>query len=276
MKLLLSTAILLASFHSFGQYYYKDIVGTKESTDLIGTYRANKVSAVVLNSYDGNNTRIDNFSIQQQFSPQALVTITKTEAANPSVLTTYYDVNGRIVKTVDSTDIMVSTSTYSYNAAGQLTSISISSIDSAHANNQFEEHVWQYNGDKVIRMLRIKNKVDTTYVDFKLDKNGNVIEEDETHKGVKSEPVYYYYDDNNRLTDIVRFNKRAQKLLPEYMFEYSTSNQVIQKITVPENNSEYIIWRYQFDSKGLIVKEAIYNKQKELTGKIEYQYSFGG
>ena len=59
------------------------------------------------------------------------------------------------------------------------------------------------------------------------------------------------------------------------MFEYSPANQVIQRITVPANSSEYTIWRYQYDSKGLKTKEAIYNKQKQLTGKVEYQYSFG-
>jgi YD repeat-containing protein len=59
------------------------------------------------------------------------------------------------------------------------------------------------------------------------------------------------------------------------MFEYSASNQVIQKITVPSNGSQYLIWRYQYDERGLKIKEAIYNKQKQLTGKIEYLYSFG-
>jgi YD repeat-containing protein len=59
------------------------------------------------------------------------------------------------------------------------------------------------------------------------------------------------------------------------MFEYSANNQVIQKITVPSNNSEYLIWRYQYDANGLKTKEAIYNKQKQLTGKIDYVYQKG-
>jgi hypothetical protein len=123
-------------------------------------------------------------------------------------------------------------------------------------------------------MLRIKNRRDTSYVNFKLDENGNVIEEQETRKGVKSDPVYYYYDANNRLTDIVRFNKKANRLLPEYMFEYSPSGQLVQKITVPANSDNYLIWRFQYSNQGLKTKEIIYNKLKKLTGKIEYQYSF--
>ncbi|HEU0065033.1 MAG TPA: hypothetical protein VFQ58_08375, partial [Flavisolibacter sp.] len=121
---------------------------------------------------------------------------------------------------------------------------------------------------------RIKNVRDTIFLQFKLDDKGNVSEEMETHKGIASEPVYYYYDENGRLTDIVTFSKRVKRLLPQYMFEYSPTNQLLQQITVPENSSEYTIWRYQYDDKGLKIKEAIYNKQKQLTGKLEYQYSF--
>ncbi len=124
-------------------------------------------------------------------------------------------------------------------------------------------------------MLRIKNKSDTTLIQFKLDEQGNVVEEQSIRKNVKSDPVYYYYDAQNRLTDIVRFNQKARRLLPEYMFEYSSANQVIQKITVPSNNSDYLIWRYQYDASGLKIKEAIYNKQKQLSGKIEYVYQRG-
>jgi hypothetical protein len=124
-------------------------------------------------------------------------------------------------------------------------------------------------------MLRIKNNTDTSYVSFKLDDAGNVSEEQSVRKGIKTEPVFYYYDAQKRLTDIVRFNNRSRRLLPEYMFEYSPANMVIQKITVPANSSDYMIWRYQYDATGLKVKEAVYDKYKQLTGKIEYVYQRG-
>ena len=96
-------------------------------------------------------------------------------------------------------------------------------------------------------------------------------------RGVRSEPVYYYYNENNQLTDIVRFNKKAKRLLPEYMFEYSEDNRVIQKITVPANSFDYLIWRYQYNQQGLKTKEAIYSKddKRKQLGRIEYQYFFG-
>lgn len=278
MKSLFFPALLLLALSSSAQYYYKDMVGTKESSDLIKTYMKNKVSRVMLTSYDADNTKSDNLFVQQEFSPtkRVLKTVTATGAdnGNMSTLFTYADENGNIIKTVDSTGVVVNTTTYNYDATGNLTLVNISSSDTTI--NESEQHIWQWENGKPLKMLRIKNKRDTVYVDFKLDENGNVSEETETRKRVTSRPYYYYYNDDNQLTDIVRYNDRAKQLLPEYMFEYSASNQVIQKITVPSNNSDYLIWRYQYNPQGLKTKEVVYSKhdKRNPMGKIEYQYSF--
>ena len=258
------------------QYYYKDIIGTKETSDLIKSYRTNKVSKVLLNSYDAENTKNDDFYVAQVFSApnQYLKTITRFGDANESILISYTDANNNVVKTVDSSQAITTTSIYKYGADGLLESVVSISSDTARSN-QAEEHRWEYKDNKVVRMLRIKDKKDTAYVTFKTDDRGNIIEEQSIRKGISSEPVYYYYDNNNRLTDIVRFSSKAKRLLPEYLFEYSSSNQVIQKITVPANSSDYLIWRYQYDEKGLKIREAIFDKRKQLTGKIEYLYQFG-
>ena len=88
--------------------------------------------------------------------------------------------------------------------------------------------------------------------------------------------LYYYYDDKNRLSDIVRYNTKLKKLLPDLMFEYDDNDRVIQKITTISNLTMggYLIWRYIFDDKGLKTKEALFNKDKELTGKIDYVYTY--
>lgn len=231
MRPLLLAAILFTGFFSSAQYYYKDIVGTKESSDLIKTYLKNNVSRVLLTSYDADNVKSDNLLVQQQFfaTTKTLKTLTGTGAnnENTSVLYTYADANGNVIKTVDSSGIVVSITEYSYDAAGNLNSVTISSADTT--SSESEQHIWQWDNGKPSGMLRIKNKADTTYVDFKLDENGNVTEETTTHKRTTSRPYYYYYNENNQLTDIVRYNDRAKQLLPEYMFEYSAANQVIQK-----------------------------------------------
>lgn len=276
MKTLLASVVFLASLSASAQHYYKDIIGTRETAEIMKAYQNNKVSRVVLASYDENNTRIGDFYVEQQFSAatHTLRTITRSDVTHASVLLSFIDDNGNVIKTIDSSTVVTSVTTYTYNPSGQLISVLSSSSDSSGDTNESEQHLWAYNNNKIARMLRIKNKVDTTYVNFKLDEAGNVSEEQETRKGVKSEPIYYYYDASNRLTDIVRYSNKAKRLLPEYMFEYSPSNQVIQKITVPSNSDNYLIWRYQYNSQGLKTKEVIYNKQKQLTGKVEYQYSF--
>jgi hypothetical protein len=277
MKSFLVFSFLLILLTANSQYYYKDIRGTKETADLIKSYRNNKVSRVLLNSYDAENTKSDDFYVEQIFSlpNQFLRTTTRSGVTNESVLVSFTDASGNVIKTIDSSETIITTSIYNYNDKGMLQSVISSSADTAHSINQTEEHRWEYENDKIVRMLRIKDKMDTAYISFKSDDKGNVIQEQSVRKGITSEPVYYYYDSNNRLTDIVRFSNKAKRLLPEYLFEYSPSNQVIQKITVPANSSEYLIWRYQYDDKGLKIKEAVFDKHKQLTGKIEYIYQFG-
>ncbi|HYH14470.1 MAG TPA: hypothetical protein VD794_04595 [Flavisolibacter sp.] len=277
MKQFLLSCLLFSGISVSAQYYYKDVIGTNETAAIIKLYQQHKVNRVVLNSFDGDGTKSDAFYVEQSFSPAAntLKTITRSGITLESVLTTYLNSNGQVAKTVDSSSGLVSTSIYTYNNEGLLINVNQSSIDTSNNFSQFEEHQWQYENGKVSRLLRIKNRKDTAIIIFKLDNAGNVSEEQSTRNGIASDPVYYYYDDQNRLTDIVRYNNKVRKLLPEYMFEYSGSNQVIQKITVPSNSSDYLIWRFQYDNRGLKIKEAIYNKQKQLNGKIEYVYSFG-
>ena len=279
MRVFLLALVSFCFIHADAQYYYKDIHGTRESADLVKTYQVNKVSRVVLTSFDGNNQKSADFYVEQVFTPstQVLKTTTRSDMGSESILLSYIDGNGRIIKTVDSNNILTSYTEYAYNDAGQLLSVSSSSVDSAKHSNEKEQHLWQWENNKPVRMLRIKNRIDTTYVSFKLDEDGNISEEQETRRGVRSEPVYYYYNENNQLTDIVRFNKKAKRLLPEYMFEYSEDNRVIQKITVPANSFDYLIWRYQYNQQGLKTKEAIYSKddKRKQLGRIEYQYFFG-
>jgi YD repeat-containing protein len=276
MRAFFLAAVLLSAFSSRAQYYYKDVLGTRESSDIIKTYLKNKVNRVGLTSYDVDNVKSDDFFVQQELiaGQKTLKTTTRSNTGSASILFTYFDENGNVVKTVDSSDIILSTTVYTYDAAGNIATVTSSSSDTT--SSQSEQHVWQWTNGKPSKMLKIKNRTDTTFVDFVLDDKGNVSEETETHRKIKSRPIYYYYNDNNQLTDIVRYSDRAQQLLPEYMFEYSTSNQVIQKITVPSNNSDYFIWRYQYNQQGLKTKEVVYSKhdKKNPMGKIEYQYSF--
>jgi hypothetical protein len=276
MKALLTFVAGLFALTSPAQYYYKDIVGAKESADLISKYLRNNVQTVDMKSYTINNTPIESLSVQQHFSPatNSLLTITKTDYLPASFLRTHFNEEGKIVKTADSTAGIVNTTLYTYNQQGAISSI-ITQFGDSLASLRTDEHQWHYDEQaRVNKMLRIRNARDTSVVQFKLDAAGNVIEEQETRRIVKEEPFYYYYDAKNRLTDIVRFNKKAARLLPQQMFDYAVSNNLIQRTTIAPNSDDYLVWRYRFNDKGLKTREEIFNKQKELTGKVEFNYTF--
>ena len=61
-------------------------------------------------------------------------------------------------------------------------------------------------------------------------------------------------------------------MLPDYIFEYNSSDQLSQMTQVQSGNANYLIWRYAYNEKGLKAREVAYNKEKELMGRIEYSY----
>jgi hypothetical protein len=91
----------------------------------------NKVRAVMLTSYDGDNVKSDNLFVQQNFSSSSgiLKTVTGTGADNAytSTVFTYADNNGNITRTVDSTGVVVKTTTYGFDAFVNLILVSFSS-----------------------------------------------------------------------------------------------------------------------------------------------------
>lgn len=273
------TLLKLMIFHTISaQYYYKDILGTKESNQIFDKYQTLKVRSVAITSFEEDGTKSENFICEQVFTPstRSLKTNTKSGVSDESVLISYYDENGLLTQTIDSSSNIVSKSIYLYNEDKSLHSLKNISTETTKQLSEISEHHWYYDAQgRPLKMLRTTNVIDTILIEFIRDDSTNIVEERSYKKGTLYSTVYYYYDAENRLTDIVRYNPKVKKLLPDFMFEYSESNQIIQKITVPANNSNYQIWRYQYNTNGLRIKEALYDKNKKLTGKIEYQYRYG-
>jgi hypothetical protein len=171
---------------------------------------------------------------------------------------------------------MSSITTYQYDANGKIVLIQNVLKDTANDFNQTEIHKWIYAPDgNAEKMWRIINYTDSLEIKFTTDEVGNIGYERTYRKGVETGAIYYYYDEKKRLTDIVRYNKKAKRLIPDIMFEYDENDRVIQKITTTSSlNMKYLIWRYIFNSQGLKSKEALFNHNKEITGKIEYTYTF--
>ncbi|RYD93538.1 MAG: hypothetical protein EOP50_10980 [Sphingobacteriales bacterium] len=273
MKFLFSLLLLPCSFAASAQVYYRDIVGTRETNEQMARYREAGVRSVVLTSFDADGSKSDALNVQQAFTGNMLTTVTVLDSNN-SVLQTFLDEKGRVARTVDSSEAAMAITTYTYSSTGELERTESQTSDPTGKFVQREMHRWEWNAGKPVRMVRIKNGTDSSVVRFVADEKGNISEERSKRAGLPEDVVYYYYNDAGRLTDIVRYNEKAKRLLPEYMFEYDEAGHVVQRITVPGNNSNYTIWRYQFDNKGLKIREALYDRYKQLTGKVEYQYTF--
>jgi hypothetical protein len=277
--------IITSSTTLHSQYYYKDIIGTRDINQTIKLYLNNKVRVVEATGFDGDGMKNGDFSETQNFfADRNLLRISNRNKTTISSQYYRFDGKGLLTNISDTSSALISTTTYSYDEKNNPVLIKNIVSDAADSINQTEIHQWFYNADgKPVRMLRIVNDNDTTDVRFTVDDKGNVIEELPFIKKISREKTYYYYDSKNRLTDIVRFNVKARRLLPDYMFEYADNNQVIQKITTLSSGSlRYLTWRYVYNDKGLKTKEATFFKPKEatsnqdqvMTGKIEYSYRF--
>ena len=277
MKKLPFLLLLLFFVDANSQYYYKDIVAAADIARLMKTYNANNIKKVTAKGITPEGGAASDFTEVGEINANGTsLRITTTNNKIVSTLTFNFNDRGLLISSVDSTVAVKSTSTYTYDANGKITSInnSANDADSSGDFSQTEIHQYIYKDGKLDKMWRIINRKDSLEVRFVIDDNGKVLEERNFRRGVLADPIYYYYDDRNRLTDIVRFNYKANRLLPDYLFEYDENDRVIQKITTTSGkNLGYITWRYLFDEKGLKTKEALFNKDKELQGRIDYSYN---
>jgi len=275
MKKLPFLFLLLFYFAANSQYYYKDIVAAADISRLMKIYSANNIKKITAKGITPEGSPSSEFSEVGEVNGTTLKVITNNNKAISTLKFNFND-RGQLVNSVDSAINVKSTSTYTYDANGKITAISNSATDADSSGDfsQTEVHQYIYKDGKLDKMWRIINKADSLEVRFVTDEHGNVIEERNFRRGVLADPIYYYYDDRNRLTDIVRFNYKANRLLPDYLFEYDDNDRVIQKITTTSgNNLGYLTWRYLFDEKGLKTKEALFNKDKQLQGRIDYFYN---
>jgi hypothetical protein len=277
MRAVFIAAFFISSLTSSAQYYYQDIVGTRELNDRMKALTAAKVKTVVAVGFDEQGVKTNDFNEKHEVLPDRTLKITTRN--NRSISYTYYrfNENMELISIRDSSGVVEVTSTYTYDANHNLASIKAVTNDSLKEFSATEEHQWKFNNSrKPEKMWRIVNGKDSFEYRFVLDSAGNVGEERQYRKGREVDFLYYYYNEKGEVTDIVRYNKNFMSLIPDMILTYDDNGHVIQKITpLSYRNPNYLIWRYQFNEKGLKIKEALFNKNKERKGTIEYQYSFG-
>jgi YD repeat-containing protein len=262
------------------QYYYKDLVVNRENSARLQRYRDNHVKAVTLNSMEKDGKPTEGFVGELQVSADYLhiTTHTKTSGTADAWIITDYSTRGHLIKNTDTSDTYQNSSEYRYDDKGRVIAIIDTSLETDNHLKEVEQHLWSYDPahpELPLSMLKIKNGNDTTVVQFVPDAKGNIAEERASRRGTALPTIFYYYDADNHLTDIVRYNERARRLLPIELLEYGEGGRVASALIVPEEgNSFYQKWYYEYDEKGLKVKDFCYNKEKELLGSVEYQYTF--
>ena len=260
---------------SEAQFYYKDIISSIQAKKEIEAYKSAGVHQVKINSLESDGTNSSGFYCEKKISKdyKKSTLYTKSIGTNKSVLISYYNDNNQLIKTYDSSDLVVSTNDYEYDQNNRLKKISTTSQsnDDDFVNKLKEEHLYIYagNSDLPERMYRIRNLKDSNMVIFSIDENNHVGIEKDTRDASK---YYYYYTAANQISDIVHTNEYKQKLVADYIFEYNTSSQISQMTTAEEGGDDNVlIWRYAYEN-NLKTMERIYSKDGKLIGKLEYEY----
>jgi len=257
-----------------GQYYYSDILANKQTNQQFTLLKKNKIKEVSAVSFESNNLPSQDFSLVQYIQKDYSSILTRTQSASlKSALIATYE-NDKLIKTADSSSGAINITTYEYDEKGNITIVASTSNDEDGSFSVSEKHIWTYNSkSEPVQMLKIKNGVDTMMVSLILDSTGKVIEEQWKKNNRNSEVYYYYYDAANRVTDIVRYNRKAKALLPDFLFEYDERGLIRQMVQVQNGTTGHLTWKYQYGSNGLKTKEYCYNKNKQLLGRFEYRYT---
>lgn len=268
------TAALLVSVSINAQYYYKDIMSNMQLNKEFSILKSDQFRNIKLSSFEDDDQPSKDFycekKINKDFSQSQM--ISRSYITGESLLVTDYNPAGKIIKATTTTPTTTNIVKYAYNNEGQLSILSTSTSADNDSNGINEIHEFIYDQDgKLQKMLRKKNNLLMSTITFLKDEHGNIIEEDPIGKS-NDKKYFYYYNDQNQLTDVVHFNERAQRLLPDYMFEYNQDGLPKQMISIDETASNYFIWKYAYTPKNLVEIQKCFSKEKRLLGTIQYDY----
>jgi hypothetical protein len=274
--LLLNFVVISLSQNTAAQFYYQDIITHQKNLQQYQLQKNNRVQAISISSYEQNGEVSADFRFNQQYNASwsQLKTVAELTNTGRNVVVNYYNSQGLLYRTTDSSNGTYSVYEYIYDSLARLIQIQNNTLSIAGKNKSAETHNWYYDQNGIPeKMERIRDKSDTMIFILTKDSAGNIIEEQGFYKGAAGEKTYYYYDSANRLTDIARYNNRAGKLLPDYMFDYDQSGRIRQMVST-QQGSNATIWEYQYDEQGLKTTETCYLEQKKLAGRMAYQYTF--
>lgn len=280
-KLLFIVTLFLASPHVHAQYYYKDILSNKQLSTDMAAYKAKKIRSIKLKSFESDGSASEGFLCEKTISRDFKTTelFTRSNISAISLFVSVFNDYGQLTYSSDSSELSVTHNFYTYDKSGKIIKItsSVKSNDDDFTTEILEEHMYEYSDNGLpSKMVRIKNKRDSTRILFLADDKNNISIEKDLKTGRK---YYYYYDANNRLSDIAHTNEYREKLVADYIFEYDEAG-LLEQMTVTEEGrglekedsaASFVIWRY-INENGLRTKEGLFSQNGKLMGSIEYDY----
>ena len=281
MKIYLSSLFmffLIQAFPAAGQYYYRDFISRTQAETEMKNYKEAKVKNIDVNSYEGDGNPSRGFicykKIDRNYTGSEM--FTRTNITGPSQFNSYFDKEGKLSSTYDSSLISVTNTQYFYDATGKLlkTRSRLTSRDDDFHNEIIQEHIYVYAGNNLPQKLHlVKNGRDTTTILFASDEAGNMAIEKNTKTGAK---YFYIYNAKNQLTQIAQETALRRDPYPNYIFTYNNAGNISQMITTEEGgrNIDYTIWRYSYED-GLKTGERLMTRERKLLGSIEYIYKKG-
>ncbi len=261
--------------NTFCQFYYKDIWNTTQLNKEMALLKANGIKGVSIKSFESDGEPSEGFYCEKKVdrNQRRTQTITRSNVTNQSLLTSIFDDDSHILQTTDSTSASLNKTIYNYDDMHRLIQITSFTRSDDDATGITEVHKITYNDSGMLAGInRSKNNQLFSTIIFKSDNNGNVIEEAETLNGRNIKKYFYYYDDKKNLIDVVSYNERAKRLLPEYMYEYNQLGQIKQMITTEEGGENYYTWKYTYNDQRLRETEKCINKERKVMGSVEYKY----
>lgn len=278
--LLLATLLGLQQAAS-AQFYYQDILNTVRTEQNMALLKQNKITTQIVQSFDANQETDNDFKCRRELSDnyRQMRSVTQSPATGYSVMTSYFSTKGKLTKTVDSSHNVITTTIYMRNTndtSGKITEVYFVTQDtkSKYKFSETRRYTYDEHTGHLLHMTHFRGDrvEDSTSVAFTTDSTGMVADELETGAGMHSQRLYYRYNDQGFLTDILRYSPSRQKMLPDYMFDYDANNRLGSMTTINGETSDYTIWKYSYTPQGLPLQEECYGKQKVLLGTVKYAY----
>jgi hypothetical protein len=266
--------ILLGVGSSYAQYYHKDIWSNLQSAKELALLKKENLHVVTIKSFEEDGSPSPGFYCERRIDKnyQKSEMFSKSNITSEALTIAYYTPGGQLLENIDSNATSTNHTRFEYEN-GKIKRLVFTTRANDDSSGLQESHDYEYDASgKLKKMTRKKMNVVYSTVNFKTDDKGNVLSETEYINGKKGREFYYYYDDKNRLTDVVHEDPFARKPLPNYMYDYNALSQVQEMINTEEGNNNYYLWQYTYNANGLKTSEKCVSKEKRLLGSVEYRY----